>query len=59
MCKDELKSIDQEILETELKLKRLQEQRRDIINRHDLNKYDLNKGVLDSFGSKFISASYR
>lgn len=54
MCKDELRSIDQQILETELKLKSLQEQRRDIINR-----YDLNKGVLDSFKSKFISASYR
>ena len=54
MCKDELKSIDQQILETELKLKRLQEQRRDIINRHDLN-----KGVLDSFEHKFTSASYR
>lgn len=54
VCKDELKSIDQQILETELKLKRLQEQRRDIINRHDLN-----KGVLDSFEHKFTSASYR
>ena len=54
VCKDELKSIDQQILETELKLKRLQEQRKDIINQ-----YDLNKDVLDSFEHKFISASYR
>lgn len=54
MCKDELKSIDQQIRETELKLKRLQEQRKDIINQ-----YDLNKDVLDSFEHKFISASYR
>lgn len=53
MCKDELKSIDQQIRETELKLKRLQEQRKDIINQ-----YDLNKDVLDLFEHKFISKSY-
>ena len=50
----QLETIDRRIAKAEQDLNSLYEQRRDIINR-----YDLNKGVLDSFESKFISASYR
>ena len=51
---EEIKALDERIIELERLLSYLQEKRREIINR-----YDLNKGVLDSFESKFISASYR
>lgn len=51
---DQLKTIDERIVEAERLLIYLNEQRREIINRNNLNKNDSDVVV-----SKFLSTSYR